>query len=859
MMGHQIDISTIRGLTEQEADQRLKAEGYNELPSAKRRGILKLILDIVREPVFLLLIAAGIVYLILGERVDALMLSSFVTVIIAITLYQEERTEQALEALRDLSSPRALVIREGQQKRIAGREVVREDTLILAEGDRVPADAVVLSSSALLTDESLLTGESMPVGKEAWDGQSPIRSLNGSNPSIAYAGTLVLQGQGLAKVIAIGSNTEMGRIGKSLREVMPEETRFQREIGRMVRTLASLVIGLCVIVVMIYGITRQNWLDAFLAGLTLAMAILPEEFPVVLTVFLALGAWRISKRQVLTRRAHAIEALGSITVLCVDKTGTITMNRMTMDTIYADGSYFHISEKQEALPEAFHKAVEFGILASKRDPFDPLEKALKEQGSQLLKGTEHIHGNWTLVEEYPLSQQLMAMSRVWRSPDGRDYIIAAKGAPEAIADLCHLSEKQNQELIPHVAALADAGLRILGVARAYFRQEASLPTEQHEFTFEFLGLIGFSDPIRPGVPESIRACYNAGIRVVMITGDYPGTARNIARKIGLSQPDKVITGTDLERMSPAQWQEQVRTVNIFARILPPQKLQLVNALKANGDIVAMTGDGVNDAPALKAANIGIAMGGRGTDVAREAASLVLLDDDFSSIVQAIRLGRRIFDNLRKAMAYIVAVHVPVVGMSLIPVLFNLPLVLIPVHVAFMQLIIDPASSIVFEAEPEEPNMMNRPPRASQEPIFNRQALYFSLLQGISVLVIVLAVYLFGLYGGHGSLEARAMAISTLIMANLMLILVNRSWSRSLWAVLLETNVIFWVIFLGALVALGFILYVPVLQRLFHVAPLTLLELGACVIAALLSSTWLRTLQVVRGRKAMQQLPPAVGT
>jgi len=852
------DIAAVRGLSESEAAARLASEGCNELPSARQRSTFAIAFEIVREPMFLLLVVCGLIYLVLGDVQEALMLLGFVFVVMGITIYQERKTERALEALRDLSSPRALVIRDGEQKRIAGRDVVRGDILVLAEGDRVPADAVMLWCMNFSADESLLTGESVSVRKAPWDGAMKMGRPGGDDLPFVYSGTLVVQGQGVAQVEATGARTEMGKIGKALQTIESEETLLQKETGRLVRKLAVLGLSLCAVVVIVYGLTRGNWLHGLLAGITLAMATLPEEFPVVLTIFLALGAWRISRERVLTRRVPAVETLGSATVLCVDKTGTLTMNRMTVSRIFAKGRFLDVGPPPPAasaqtgcpLPETFHELVEFSILASKRDPFDPMEKALKELGDHHLAHTEHIHHDWTLVREYPLCQSLLALSHVWKSPDGVDFVIAAKGAPEAIADLCHFTPAQLKDLSRHIAAMANDGLRVLGVAKAHFRQ-TDLPGGQHDFKFKFVGLVGLTDPVRPTVAEAIRECYTAGIRVVMITGDYPGTAQYIARQIGLTQPDQFITGSELDRMDEAALQQRIRNVNIFARVVPEQKLRLVQALKANGEVVAMTGDGVNDAPALKAAHIGIAMGGRGTDVARESAALVLLDDDFSSIVKAVRRGRTIFDNLQKAMAYIFAIHVPIAGMSLIPVLFKWPLVLLPVHIVFLELIIDPACSVVFEAEREEHNVMKRRPRDPSQPLFSRRTVGLSLLQGASVLLIVLAVFSIALYRGHDELEARALTFTTLIVANLGLIFTNRSWSHSILAIWRTPNGALWWVTGGAVLFLGLVLYAPVLRNLFHLGVLHPIDLAICLAAGLVSILWFEVLKITHGRKEQQ--------
>ncbi len=843
------DLSQFVGLPEQEAAARLQADGPNELPAARPRGLAAIALDVVREPMILLLVVAGALYLLLGEPEEALLLLGSVFVVIGISLYQTHRTERALDALRDLSSPRALVIRGGVQRRIPGREVVPGDLVVLAEGDRVPADGVVLASISLAVDESLLTGESVPVRKTSWDGATEMGRPGGDDQPFVYSGTLVVRGQGVAEVRATGVRTELGRIGKALQTITPEATPLQRATGTVVRVLATIGLSLCAVIVLVYGLARGEWLAGLLAGITLAMSILPEEFPVVLTVFLALGAWRIAQSQVLTRRVPAIETLGAATVLCVDKTGTLTQNRMAVRALLVDERLYEVDgEEADALPEELHELVEFGILASQGAPFDPMEQALKALGERALAGTEHLHHDWTLVREYPLSPSLLALSHVWRSPSGRDYVIAAKGAPEAIADLCHLGPAQTAALERQVTALADRGLRVLGVAKAYFSPHA-LPPEQHDFAFQLVGLVGLDDPVRPSVRGALAECYRAGLRVVMITGDYPGTALHVARQVGLRPADQCVTGPELDALDDATLRERIGEVAVFARVVPEQKLRLVNALKANGEVVAMTGDGVNDAPALRAAHIGIAMGARGTDVAREAAALVLLDDDFASIVRAVRLGRRIFDNLQKAMAYLFAVHVPIAGIALVPVLFGWPLLLAPPHVVFLELIIDPACSLVYEAEPEERDVMARPPRAPNAPLFSRRTVTLSVLQGAGVLLALLIVFGVVTARGQGELEARAMTFTTLIVANLALILTNRSWSRTILATLRAPNAVLWWVVSGALALLGLVLYVPWLRELFGFSVLHAPDLAVCLAAGLASIGWFEGLKLALGHRA----------
>ena len=845
LVSQPFDLATAVGLTDADVAVRLQRDGYNELPASKPRSLLAIALEVVQEPMFLLLVAAGSIYLFVGDVTEGLLLLAFVLVVMGITLYQQRKTERALEALKDLSSPRALVIRNGGRTRIPGREVVRDDLVMLVEGDRVPADALVLDGGTMTVDESLLTGESVPVRKRPGEAAESGRP-GGDDLPFVYSGTLVVQGQAVARVLETGERTELGKIGRALQSVEPQATAIERETGQLVRRLALLGASLCAVVVVVYGLTRGSWLHGFLAGITLAMATLPEEFPVVLTIFLALGAWRLSRRQVLTRRVAAVETLGAATVLCVDKTGTLTLNQMEVRTISAGGAFHDVRPDSGDLPEAFHEVMEFAILASHRDPFDPMEKAFRRLGERYLQQTEHLHEDWTLVREYPLSPELLAMSHVWRSRETAGFVIAAKGAPEAIGDLCHLDSGRMAAMNADVARMAARGLRVLGVARASFHP-SELPGGQHDFVFEFLGLVGLEDPVRPTAIDAVREAHRAGIRIVMITGDYPGTAQSIGEQVGL-QTDRIATGPELDGMSDEALRRCVRSTTIFARVVPEQKLRLVQALRANGEVVAMTGDGVNDAPALKAADIGIAMGGRGTDVAREAASLVLLDDDFGSIVQAVRLGRRIFDNLKKAMAYIFAIHVPIAGLSLVPVLMRWPLALLPVHIVFLELIIDPACSIVFEAEGDEADIMLRPPRDPRERLFGARTLAVSLTQGVIVLALVVGVFGGALWGGYGETEARALSFSTLIVANLGLIFANRSWTESIFTRLRMPNRALWWVTGGASLFLALALSVPALREVFRFAVLSPLDVLLCVGIGAASVLWFELPKLVNRQR-----------
>jgi len=844
-----LDITSekYKGLTTNQAKEKLRTEGYNKLPSSKPKNLFSIALGVVKEPMFILLVACGTLYLVLGDMQEGLMLLGLVFVIMGIEFFQEKKTEKALDALKDMASSRALVIRDGVETRIAGFEVVTDDIMVLQEGDRVSADAAVLDSVNLLADESLLTGESVPVRKNDWDGVEKNIQPGGDDLPFVYSGSMIVQGNGIARVTGIGINTEIGKIGKALEGVKEEPTKLKQEMGSLVKKLTIIAAVLCVLVIIGYTLTRGSLVNGLLAGITLAMAMLPEEFPVILTIFMALGAWRMSQKKVLTRKPSAIETLGTATVLCTDKTGTLTQNKMTVTSLYNGKDHLTVAKTNE-LNSEFHEIIEYGILSSQTNPFDPMEKAITSMGDLYLRGTEHIHKNWEMIKEYPLSKELLAMSRVFSFKDTQEKIIATKGAPEAIFELCHLDEKNKKRLSQAVEELAASGLRVLGVAKAKINAKG-LPEIQHDFKFDFIGLIGLSDPIRKNVKKAVSECFKAGIRVIMITGDYPVTAKSIAHEIGLENPDMCITGDELQAMTDKELCKEIKTINVFARVVPEQKLKIVNALKKNKEIVAMTGDGINDAPALKAANIGIAMGKKGTDVAREASSLVLMDDNFSSIVGAIKMGRRIFDNLQKAFGYTFAIHVPIAGLALIPILLgNFPLILWPVHIVFMELIIDPACSIIFEAEKEEINIMNRPPKRIDEPFFGAKKILFSCMQGVGILILTLTVYLEGLHFGYEDKEVRAMAFITLIVSNIAVILTNRSWTDNIFKIIVTPNkAVLWIVG-GAIFFLALILNIPFFLDLFQFQKLTLINIIICSLMGLTTIVWFEIYKLFKLRK-----------
>jgi len=835
------------GLSTPEAVQRLREDGLNVLASEQRRTWLVILREALREPMFMLLLAAGALYLVLGDWLDGVVMLGLVLVVLALTLYQEGRTERALAALHALTSPRALVLRDGRVQRIPGSEVVRGDLLILAQGDRMAADARLLSGTEVQLDESLLTGEAMPVSKQV-DGAASL-----------FAGTLLVNGHGMARVTATGGRSEIGRIGSALQGLATERSPLKRQTARLVRTLALIAFATSLVLMLLLGLRHGDWLAAILAGIALAMAMLPQEFTVVLTVLPALGAWRLAQQQVLTRRMAAIETLGATSVLCVDKTGTLTENRMTVVALYAPGGdaaraeFFDLTTPAgTAVPEDFHALVEYAILASIAEPYDPMEQAFHRLGQQALGQTEHLHADWTLLREYGLTPELRAMAHVWKATQGQAHVVAAKGAPEAIADLCHLDAAELTRVSSAADAMAAKGLRVLGVARASFAGQA-WPEAEHDFAFAFVGLLGLADPLRPGVQAAVAECHSAGIRVMMITGDYPVTARAIATQaqIACDGAGQLLTGDELARLDEAQLLARIPSVTVCARIAPEQKLRIVQALKHQGDIVAMTGDGVNDAPALKAAHVGVAMGARGTDVAREAASLVLLDDNFASIVQAVRLGRRIYSNLHKSMSYILAVHVPVAGMALVPALLGWPVLLYPLHIAFLELVIDPACSLVFEGEPAEADVMGQPPRDPEAPLWGGRAMLLALLQGLGFWLVVLAGYAWAM-GQWSVPQARAFAFTALVAGNLGLILSSRSRGSALWASLRIPNRVLWLVAGSTLALLALALYWPALAGLFLFAPLTLTQLVLALSLGMLSVIWFEAIKYSQRRSDVAQ-------
>ncbi|MEO5963714.1 MAG: cation-translocating P-type ATPase [Thermomonas sp.] len=805
------------GLSASEAALRLSRDGPNAQPQPDRRRWPRILVSVLREPMLLLLITACAVYLVVGEPRDAAVLGLSVLMVVGLTLYQEMRAENALQALRDLSSPWATAWRDGKPQRVPATALVVGDVVQVAEGDRVPADARLRDSSDLHVDESLLTGESVPVTRVAGTVLETAR---------IHAGTLVVRGQATAEVIATGSGTEMGRIGASLGTLTRQATPLQHEIRRLVLWFTAASITSCGLVVVLYLWLRGGWLDALLAGITLAMATIPEEFPVVLTVFLALGAWRMARLRVLVRRPPAIEALGSVTVLCTDKTGTLTENRMALARLLTEGDTPRTPDAD--LDGNNLLLLRCAALASDADGFDPMDRAVHAIASA--NAPDSSGQGWEVVKRYPVTPALPAYATAWRCRDRTGLLLACKGAPEAVASLCGLTGEERARVLADAAAMAAEGLRVLAVADA-LTTNTDLPESITGQSFKWRGLLGFADPLRAEVPAAVAEARAAGVRVVLMTGDHIETARAIAVAAGISEQPEVTSGATLEQLDAEALQALLAHTDVFARVRPEHKLRLVQALRDAGEVVAMTGDGVNDAPALMAAHVGVAMGRRGTDVAREAASIVLLDDDFASVVRAILMGRTIFANLQRAARYIVAVHVPIAGLALLPLLLGTPLILLPLHVVFLELVIDPACSIVLEREPPAPDLMRRPPRPAGTPLLDLRMIMTSMLLGASAFALVLLVYSAAIRIGLLSPQSAALAFAALVACNVALVHWHQAPVRS--GIVRPTNGAFWITAVVAVALLACLTLLPVPARWFGFVPVSLSALFAAVAAPML--------------------------
>lgn len=775
--------------------------GENRLPDREKKSSFKLIVTILTEPMIFLLLAVVVLYFFLGDWRETVVLALSVVGVVVLEFYQDTKTERALEALRSLSAPQCEVLRGGEYVTIPSTEVVVSDILVINEGDRVAADGELIESTGVSANESILTGESVVVEKNIDDK--------------VYSGTVIVSGHGLVKVSSVGTQTEMGRIGMSLHDIKPEKTLLQKEVNKVVRYVALAAVSLAVALTLLFWVLRGDFLQGFLAGLTLSIAILPEEFPVVLSVFMALGAWRLAKSNVLARKSQTIETLGSATVLCTDKTGTLTENRMAVArTIDIMGN--------RADEVTRGRIIAYGVLASQRNPFDPMEEALLAASSDL----PAVYNGMDIIREYPLNSESFSVAHAW-GRGGKVETVALKGAPEEVFRLCRLPEADRERLQTIVSDAADDGLRVLAVARAAANV---LEDSREDYNYELLGLVALADPIRAEAKDAVALAHQAGIRVVMITGDYAETARRIGREIGLNV-HQVMTGQEFMELDEKQRRQVVKDVEIYSRVAPNTKLAIVAALKANGEIVAMTGDGVNDGPALKSAHIGIAMGQRGTDVAREAASIVLLDDNFASIVQGVRIGRRIFANLQKAVMYIMIVHIPIAILSILPVLFSWDLILLPIHIVFFEFIIDPSCTLVFESEPEDEDTMRHPPRQIMQPLFSRTIVIESLAIGSLLALAAVTIHGGMLNAGADSSQARAATYLTIILANIGMILSLSGCKIVRQAIRQRGKNALSIVIAVAIIALAAIYSMPALRQLFKIAPLSLAEISISLLAA----------------------------
>lgn len=818
------------GLNSEEVEKLQKKYGMNELVSQEKPNMLKKFLGVFKEPMFLLLLIAATVYFLLGAPKDGAIMLVFVGFVASITFIQEWKTEKTMNALKDLTSPKVNTLRNGKNILIKSTELVPGDVVFLSEGERIPADCIVLEPSNFSVDESILTGESEYVMKVSTT-QSE-KSTDYWKKDILYAGTLCVFGKCTAIVKFTGINTEYGKIGKAISEAKDEPTPLQKKVSILVKNIAIAGVILCISVMVASYFYSFDILNSILSGISLAMAIIPEEFPVVLTVFLSMGAYRLAKNNTLMRKISAVETLGSATVLCVDKTGTITQNKMKVKSIYSDGRIFNNEDlKNKELSDLM-------VLSCEKDPYDPMEKAILEAAN--LSQLETVY-------KYDLSKKIAFDSKTKRMANiyikDNKYYVAVKGSAETVLGLCNLDKQTMDEINIEIDKMASNGLRVLALADCT-SEEVYEDLECYELTFK--GLVGLQDPPKEGVEEAIKLCKKAGIRVVMITGDYSKTAMAIGEEIGLKFTDKVIVGNEIDSLSENELCEVVKSCDVFSRVIPEQKMKIVKALKKNGEIVAMTGDGVNDAPALKSADIGIAMGQRGTEVAKEAADMILMDDNFTTIVKSVKDGRRVYDNIRKAMVYILIIHIPIAAMAMFAPLFNLPPLLLPMHIMLLELIIDPTCSIVFEGEPAEANIMENPPRPPQEPILTRSLTIKVVLQGIIMFLAAFMPFHYMIDLGISSEYARSFSLITFIVANVTLVLVNRSNTELLYHLIKEKgSKVRLIVNSMALIMVFAIVYIPILNGFFRTEKIGIYPLIIAIVLGFISTGWWEIVKITR--------------
>lgn len=826
------------GLTTKDAILRQEQFGKNELAPQKQESFFHKVLHIISEPMFLLLLVAAAIYFFLGEPRDGAIMLIFVIGIISIDVIQEWKTDKTLNALKDLSAPHVKVIRDGQEVTIASVDLVPGDAMMIYEGVKIPADGIVIRCNDCCVDESSLTGEAEGVWKIATETALP--SSDHWRKDYCYAGTLVTQGTATVVVDKIGPATEYGKIGIDVASAPDEPTPLQKQTGSLVKLCAGIAAVLCALVAVVTYINipdhalGDRLIESILSGITLAMAMIPEEFPVILTVFLSMGAWRLAKKQSLVRKLPSVETLGAVSVLCVDKTGTITMNQMTVQETWAP------DDDLETLCEIMG-------LGCETDAYDPMEKAMLRHCEKAGFSREHLFGG-ELISEYAFTNELKMMGHVWFHDD--EIIIAAKGSPERILTIADLSVSERTIIDDKIQSMSEQGLRVIAVGLMKPKTEADIPQTIEACQLTLCGLVGLADPPRESVKADIAICNQAGIRVVMITGDNGITAASIAKKIGMPNIDHIITGDMLSEMSDEELREQVKDVSIFSRVIPEHKMRIVRAFKENGEIVAMTGDGVNDAPALKYADIGIAMGKRGSEVSREAADLILMDDNFSTIVDTVQDGRRIFDNIRKAVGYVFTIHIPIAFAALLAPLMGITptsLLLLPLHVVLLELIIDPTCSIVLERQPAETDIMTRPPRNPKEKLLNAKILLKSVTQGLVLFAASFGTYLYMLGQHPDNPElARTMGFAVIMLANLFLVQVNSSdcdFAVQSMKRLVKDRVM-WVVNLGTLLGLLVILYTP-LTAFLKFSPLTIGQFLIVFTIAGVSVLWYEVVKLIK--------------
>ena len=818
------------GLSSAEAKRLQDEYGKNELIAQKKESFIKKLIHIILEPMFLLLIVAAVIYFILGEPRDGAIMLIFVVGIISIDVIQEWKTDKTLNALKDLSAPHAKVIRDGVEITIASSDLVPGDLMIIQEGVKIPADGVVIKCNDLCVDESSLTGEAEGVWKVTSD--NIVSTDSYWRKDYCYAGTLVTQGTASVLVDKIGANTEYGKIGANIASAPNEDTPLQKQTGNIVKVSAGIAAVLFVLVGILtyFNIPDHTFkariIESILSGITLAMAIIPEEFPVILIVFLSMGAWRLAKKQSLVRKLPSVETLGAVSVLCVDKTGTITMNQMTVENVWS-------------INEDTHSLIETMGLGCETDAYDPMEKAMLRYCENNGISKEDLFSG-ELIAEYAFTNELKMMGHVWRRKG--EIIIAAKGSPERILTVCDISDKDRALTEQKVSEMSSEGLRVIAVATVKLQSDNDIPDKITDCSLTFLGLIGLTDPPRESVKDDIAVCNRAGIRVVMITGDNGITASSIAKKIGMPNSDHIITGDMLNEMSDLELQEKVKDVSIFSRVVPEHKMRIVKAFKENGEIVAMTGDGVNDAPALKYADIGIAMGKRGSEVSREAADIILMDDNFTTIVETVKDGRRIYDNIRKAVGYVFTIHIPIAFAALLAPLLGIApaaMLLLPLHVVLLELIIDPTCSLVLERQPAEDDIMDRKPRSPNEKLLNAKVLTKSIVQGFVIFIASFGTY-YTILGNNPSNAplARAMGISIIMISNLFLVQVNSSDNDFVFKSIakLWSDKVIWALNIFTIFGLLIILYTPV-NRFLKFAPLSITQLFSVIGISAVAVLW----------------------